>query len=462
MFRPTSSNARLVGPLLAAVVCLVPVILWASAAPVDQRFATTSAALTAIGVLCGLVGLSAFAVNLFLGGRFWFVEGLFGGLDSMYRTHRILGRVAFLALLAHAILVLGGQVALSGWGALRVLLPTNSWTVPLGLLALLVMGVTLFITLYVRLGHELFIYVHRFFGVAFALGALHAFLTPGTKALSDALTTYLVVIAGFGFGGWVYRSLFGDAMVRRRYYEVVHIERFGDALEISMVSEDGPLPHLPGQFIFLTFRSESLSREFHPFDHVAEGTEELVSFRAGAVRNQFHPFSITSPPGNLRLSVAIKASGDYTTALRHLREGDTARVEGPFGSFSHRKVRNARQVWISGGIGITPFLSMARSLDEAGPDVVLVYAVLRPEQAYFLDELEGLASRLPNFRVIPWPEPERGRPAAGAVAEVCPDVDERDIMICGPPPMIHALRDQFVERGLPKERIHFELFGFAG
>ncbi|MGH2736962.1 MAG: ferredoxin reductase family protein, partial [Actinomycetota bacterium] len=450
MFRPTSSSARLLGPVLVAVVCLVPVLLWAGAAPLDQRFATASATLTGVGVVCGLVGLSTFSTNLFLGGRFWFVEALFGGLDSMYRTHRILGRVAFLLLLAHAVLVLGGQVVLSGWGTLRVLLPTNSWTVPLGVLALVVMGVTLVITLYVRVGHELFIYVHRFFGIAFGLGALHAFLTPGTKSLSDALTAYLVVLAALGFGGWVYRSLFGDAMVRRRYYEVTRIERFGDALEISMVSGEGPLQHLPGQFIFLTFRSESLSKEFHPFDHVAEGGGEVVSFRAGAVRNQFHPFSITSPPGALALSVAIKASGDYTTALRHLREGDTARVEGPFGSFSHRNVRNARQVWISGGIGITPFLSMARSLDEAGPDIVLFYAVKRAEQAYFLRELEELAGRLPNFRVIPFPEPECGRPSAEAVARLCSDVDRRDIMICGPPIMIDVLRDQFAARGVPK------------
>ena len=84
MKRPTAP-----GPLLLAGLYLVPVALWARILPLDQRFADTSTTLTSLGVMCGLAGVSAYSLNLVLGGRLRPVERLFGGLDAMYRAHRL-------------------------------------------------------------------------------------------------------------------------------------------------------------------------------------------------------------------------------------------------------------------------------------------------------------------------------------------------------------------------------------
>ena len=126
----------------------------------------------------------------------------------------------------------------------------------------------------------------------------------------------------------------------------------------------------------------------------------MFSIRAGEIGNQFHPFSITSAPGERTLRITVKAIGDYTSVLRRLEEGAEAIVEGPFGSFSNLGLAQPRQIWAAGGIGVTPFLSMARSLgDGDGPPVHFYYCVERPEEAHFLDEFRAIAARRDDFEV---------------------------------------------------------------
>jgi predicted ferric reductase len=154
--------------------------------------------------------------------------------------------------------------------------------------------------------------------------------------------------------------------------------------------------------------------------------------------------------------------GDYTRALRGLEEGAEAVVEGPYGSFSHRSVPGREQIWLAGGIGVTPFLSMARSLRYANePAVDLYYCVEHAEEAHFLDELQAVAARRGDFRVFLVPRDEVGFLTAERLARESGDLAARDILICGPPAMIESLRSQLRARGVPGERIHAEEFGFA-
>jgi predicted ferric reductase len=307
----------------------------------------------------------------------------------------------------------------------------------------------------------MFLWVHRFFGLVYAFGALHAFRSPGTKALSPALTAYLAVFVVAGIAAFFYRSLLGDLFVRRRRYRVADINRRGgEVAEITLVPEDGALPFTPGQFVFLTFHSSSMREWFRPFSREPAGAAELVSLKTGAIQKQFHPFSITSAPDQRELQVAIKASGDYTNALEHLEVGDEALIEGPYGSFSHRHVPRRRQVWIAGGIGVTPFLSMARSLSD-DYEVDFYYAVKTRQQGYFIGDFERLSRSHPNLRMIAFPEDEEGFLTADEVVRRSGDLGDTEILMCGPKVMTDALETQFVQRGIPRARIHYEEFGFV-
>ena len=254
------------GVALLAILCLVPVLLWATASPLGPRFSDASTSLTALGVAFGLAGISAFALNVILGTRLRTVERVFGGLDKMYSVHRVLGRVAFLLLVGHAVLVISGAVAVSAENAVRLFDPSMGWTAPIGVIALLAMTVSIGLTLYAKLNHELFVYVQRTFGAILLVGAVHAFRTPGTKSLSRPLTIYLLILIGIAAATFVRRSVAGDALVRRYDYRVIGVTPLDKkVIEIVMSPEGRRLRFTPGQFVFLTFSSKEMSRRFHPF-----------------------------------------------------------------------------------------------------------------------------------------------------------------------------------------------------
>jgi predicted ferric reductase/mono/diheme cytochrome c family protein len=449
------------GPLVLAVLYIIPLVLWARSEPLDQRFSGQFATLTSIAVLCAFAGTSAFALNLVLGARLRPVETLFAGLDRMYRVHRINGQLAFVLLLGHFALILASRATLSATTALDLLGPGAGWTVFAGFLAFIALTISIVLTLFVRLGHEVFVYVQRSFGFIFLIACYHVFTTDGAKAASAALNWYMVALATVGVAAFAYRSVFGNVLVRRHPYRVAAANRLDEFVtEVVMEPLASPLAFTPGQFVFVNFRSLAMSEALRPFELSME--HQVFSFRAGEVGNQFHPFSITSAPGDRSLMITVKAVGDYTRALRSLEVGADAVVEGPYGSFSHQNVPRARQLWIAGGIGVTPFLSMARGLgDHDSLDVDFYYCVERAEEAHFLDELQAIAERSRGFRIVVIPRDRDGFLSVERLAAEHDDLEQADVMICGPPAMIESLRAQLAAAGVPQAQIHAEEFGFA-
>lgn len=213
-------RASLRGPLVLVVLCAVPLLLWARSAPLDARFDGSFTTLTSIAVLCAFAGTSAFALNLVLGARLRYVEALLGGLDRMYKAHRVNGQIAFALLLGHVVLILASRATVSTDTALDLLGPGAGWTVFAGVLAFGAMTVSIVMTLFVRLGHEVFVYVQRSFGFIFLVATYHVFTTEGAADESTALNLYMAALASLGVAAFVYRSLLGNVLVRRRPYKV--------------------------------------------------------------------------------------------------------------------------------------------------------------------------------------------------------------------------------------------------
>jgi predicted ferric reductase len=331
------------GPLLLVSICAVPLVLWARSGPLAARFDGRYFTLTSLAVLSALAGTCAFALNLVLGARLRPVEALFGGLERMYKAHRLTGQIAFLLLLGHVVLILASRATISASTALDLLSPGAGWTVFAGALAFAGMTTAIVLTLFVRLGHELFVYVQRSFGIVFLGATYHVFMTQGALDGSRTLNLYMASVATIGIAAFAYRSVLGNLLVRRRKYRVAAVNRLDESVtEVVMEPRGTPLAYAQGQFLFVNFR-EPFSTKFPPF-----------------LRNQFHPFSITSAPDEPRLRITVKAVGDYTRALRTLEPNVDAVVEGPYGAFSNRDLQGDRQIWIAGGIGVTPFPSTSR------------------------------------------------------------------------------------------------------
>jgi predicted ferric reductase len=421
------------GWMTVAVLCLAPLLFWTLARPLAERFATPASALKSLANIAALVGTAAFAVALVLASRLRVVERLFVGLDRMHRAHRCLGLIAVSLVALHALFLVLSRALLSGVLPWSLFTPAAGWRIFVGVVALAGLLAGLAVTLFARVRHETFVRVHKCLGIVFLLASVHVFVVSGTKASSRPLTVYLALLTVLALVAFARRSLLGRLLIRRHRYRVAGVNRLAqDAVEIVLARDGDRLRFQPGQFVFVRFAE---------------------------LGGEAHPFSITSAPDQAALRLVVKALGDHTKALLDLPPGGSAELEGPYGSFSQLALASSRQVWIAGGIGITPFLSMARSLDLAR-EVDLYYCTAGADQAYFLNELFQVADRNPRVRVIPIRKVDLGHLSADDIEAASRDLPQKDILICGPPIMVHNLTRQLRARGVPRARIHFEDFSF--
>ncbi len=139
--------------------------------------------------------------------------------------------------------------------------------------------------------------------------------------------------------------------------------------------------------------------------------------------------------------------------------GAGATLEGPYGTFSYRHWANANQIWVAGGIGIAPFLGMARSLDAANRYRVDLWYGFADEDDSLLAETIELGSRTRGLRVMPVCEATDGLINADLI-DSRSGLAGKEILLCGPRDMMEALGTQFIDRGVPAARIHYEDFAF--
>lgn len=116
-----------------------------------------------------------------------------------------------------------------------------------------------------------------------------------------------------------------------------------------------------------------------------------------------HAFSIVSAPFENELVLATRMrDSDYKRILRSMPVGASAKIDGPFGSLTLHKDRTRPAVFIAGGIGITPFMSILRQAarDRLPHHIRLLYSNRRPEDTAFLEELQQLGQQNKEFRLV--------------------------------------------------------------
>jgi ferredoxin-NADP reductase len=162
-------------------------------------------------------------------------------------------------------------------------------------------------------------------------------------------------------------------------------------------------------------------------------------------------------PGLLRITV--KAAGDFTSRIGSVAPGTRVVAEGPLGQFTDAVRRSDKALLIAGGIGITPVRALA---EEARGDVIVVYRVLREDDAVLLDELESIAAqRGLRLELVAGDHatPEgRDLLSPAHLRELVPDLSDRDVYVCGPPGMTDAIVGTLRSAGVPRRHIHSERF----
>lgn len=166
-----------------------------------------------------------------------------------------------------------------------------------------------------------------------------------------------------------------------------------------------------------------------------------------------HTFSIVSAPYQQHLTVATRMRDSaFKRTLKTLPTGSPLRLEGPFGSLTLHNNRARPAVFIAGGIGITPIVSILRQAakDEIPHRLVLIYSNRRPEDAAFLDELQQIERQYSHLRFIPtmtqmdksgrsWTG-ETGIAGQDLVSRIVSDLQTPIYYLVGPPAMVEGLR----------------------
>jgi len=205
-----------------------------------------------------------------------------------------------------------------------------------------------------------------------------------------------------------------------------------------------------------------------PFEHVAGQYLNLALTIDG--KQVKRSYTIASAPNRAYVEISVKRAADgYGSKHLHdtWREGELVKVSAPSGKFFFAGHESDRIVLIAGGIGITPMMSVTRSLTDRGwrGEIYLAFAVRKRADIVFETELEYLRARNPKLHVlVTLTDPDeswtgaKGRITAEALRAFIPDFAHGPVMVCGPDPMMTATRALLVGVGIPDGEIHQEAF----
>jgi predicted ferric reductase len=426
---------------IGIAVAVAPIVLWLNGPPHIDHFRNSKEVLTTLAKFAAFSGFAMYAWSLILGTRLRIIEPLFNGLDKVYRAHYTFGGLAIILITAHPVFLMAARLmgdALSRSRGLRMWIPGvgPAW-LTWGVVALYVVLAVTFMTYRMNIKHQWWVRFHRLFGFMIFPSMLHVFLSHGHIAENPSLRRYLLVLSLLGGLAFLYHSVFGAWLIRRYKYRVQKVVRVSDSVtEVFLRPTLRPISYAPGQFAF-------------------------VSFDDPAVDKEPHPYALTGHHRSFTTSVVVKDLGDYTSQLFKLSEGSAAYIEGPYGAFSYLNAKRKQQIWIAGGIGVTPFLAMARSLRrKSGLNIDMYYCYKQPEDAVYWRELETVARNHRNFTLRGMCETSEGFLNAEILDKNSGELAQKDIFICGPPAMMKALKQQLIDKGVPDEQIHTEEFSF--
>jgi len=386
------------------------------------------------GEIIGSINIVLMATALFLSTRPKWAEKYFGGLDKMYITHRQVATTAFLLIFVHVLTV---PISLTGW-ALGNYLAVIAFT---GIVVIVLNSLAPRIAFLNKLTggtYEGWKKLKKYIGIFFILGFIHS-LTIGKPLHAFIAINWVQIFFIIGTVSYLYTEIFGRFFKKYVPYSVEAVKHPNQSTtEVTLRAKTDSIPtHRAGQFLFVRFTSNK-------------------------TLDESHPFTISSAPHEDVLRVTVKASGDFTHALfNNLQAGMDAVVEGAYGLFDY-KTGGQKQIWIAGGIGLTPFLSFIRDMNGSlQQDIDFYYTVRHAEEALFLDEIEAAAKKNPRLKAhVRFSSRDGSLNVDDIVKNAGGSIQAHHIYMCGPLPMVQAFEKKFQALDVPAENIHFEEFNF--
>ena len=392
---------------------------------------------TFLSLTAGLTAYSLMAINIFLATRMKVVEALCGGLDKTYFAHKYIGiAVACLLLFHFNFTANAGGLKAPGDIQSKAILTGNVafWT------AMAFIAVS-FIKRFPKISNDLIKYhlwkiIHKLMPVVFLAATFHQQFVKVPFSSNSPAGEFLTGMISLGvfsvFFTWI------APYFRQRKYRVVKKTIIGEVSQLLIEPLDKPISNYrPGQFCFIRAVNKSNLKEPHPF-------------------------TISGYTDTGQIQLCISSAGDFTnTVITSLNESDLVYIEGGYGNFSN-KTCEANQIWIAGGIGITPFLSFLGELDHRSSQKVhLFYSVKDEENIIGLEKLKLANKKYENFNFTVNVSKKSGRLTAEKVHSIAGfDVEKTELFFCGPEGLRKSIIEGLNQLQSKPVRLHYEKFEF--
>ncbi|MBC7765836.1 MAG: hypothetical protein H7Y41_05065 [Hyphomonadaceae bacterium] len=400
----------------------------------------------------GAVAFTWLVLSFVISARPKFLDRIFA-VDKLYRFHGIMAVVAVILVVAHKLIIeqLMGEMLVGKPGnAALILFATVIVSTLLFMVEWWLFRFKLFLTIrqaYKKTfigNYEVQKFIHNFSIVALCIATLHIMLTSSAQAYPLVRVVYIIYfLCGFGF--YIVHKLFK----RNHPFVVTAVVKQSPAMwSLQMTPASGAVFHyLPGQFGYLKIFSKR-------------------------IRPESHPFSISSSPTHpSQLEMTIKQLGDYTRRIGDIVVGDRVLLDAPYGKFSYVLSPDEQAtVFIVGGAGITPALSMLRYMRDTDKDrsVVLIWGANTASELIVLDEFHTMQHDMKSFIFVPvimndatW-QGERGIIDLAKIQKVLQifgqPYDKLGFYICGPAILLSNSLKHLKTLGIKKRQIHYEKF----
>jgi predicted ferric reductase len=398
--------------------------------------------LVAAGRITGLIGGFILLVEVLLMSRVAWLEEWIGAHDLLI-WHRQLGGQLLVVILAHVVFTVFGYAAGAGtslahetWSILTTLEDMISAFVATGILVAITLVAIR--TIRRRMRYEVWYYLHLSTYLVLLLSYGHLFAN-GADLQSGFAKWYWITLYTFVVTCLIWGRVVEPIWLNLRHrFRVVHVvDEADDTISVYVGGY-----HLD--------RLDARAGQYFRWRFMTRGGWW-----------QAHPFSLSAAPNNVWLRLTVKVIGDHTRQLHLLRPGVRVLAEGPSGAFTADRRRKPLALLIAGGSGIAPIRALLETLP---PGAVVIYRASTADDVLFRRELDWLAQeRQAQVCYVLGsredPEPRRLFTARG-MRELVPDVQRRDVYMCGPDGLISTSLKTLRRLRVPQHQIHLDPFEF--
>jgi predicted ferric reductase len=402
----------------------------------------TATAMLAAGRITGLVSGYILFIQLLMMSRVSWLEEWVGARDLL-RWHRWLGTTLVVGVLTHIVLIVYGYALTAQSGVV-----SQGWTIittfPKMMNAVIATGILVVVSLTsIRFARSKLPY--EFWHLLHFAGYLVLLLGYGHQVATGAdLSGRFSSVFWPGLSALVISALVWGRLIEPLWLNARH--RF----EVAEVVSEGT-------------NTFSIYIDGKKLDKLPAQAGQFMRWRF-LTRNgwwQSHPFSLSAAPNKEWLRLTVTAVGGHTSRLANMRPGTPIWAAGPFGVFTAQRRTRRRALLIAGGSGIAPIRAL---LEDMPADTIVIYRASRPDELVFRGELEELAERRDAWvRYIVGsrndPGPRRLFTPDGLLGLV-PDVNRRDVYLCGPPGLVGAAVATLRGLDVPDSQMHLDPFEF--